>query len=83
MEQNKTTPFLTKNEKTNIIGVRASQICVPGCEIYVDAFKLGLTNPIDIALKEFEENKIPFVIRRPLSRCKSIFEDIKLNDLIH
>jgi DNA-directed RNA polymerase subunit K/omega len=81
MEQKKTTPFLTKNEKTNIIGIRASQICVPGCKIYVDA--TGLKNPIEIALKEFEENKIPFSINRPLSRHNGISEIRKLNDLIH
>jgi DNA-directed RNA polymerase subunit K/omega len=81
MEQKKTTPFLTKNEKTNIIGVRASQICIPGCKIYVDT--TGLKNPIEIALKEFEENKIPFSINRPLSRHKDIFEIRKINELIH
>ena len=80
-EQKKTTPFLTKNEKTNVIGIRASQICVPGCKIYVDV--AGLTNPIDIALKEFEENKIPFLISRPLSRKNGDFEKRQLNDLIH
>ena len=81
MDKSRTTPFLTKNEKTNIIGIRALQICEPGCKIYVDA--TGLTNPIDIALKEFEENKIPFSINRPLSRKKGIFEKKQLNELLH
>ena len=60
----KTIPILTKYEKTKILGLRAKQLN-NGAVPYV---KLN-SNVIDgylIALKELEEKKIPFIIRRPL-----------------
>ena len=60
----KTIPILTKYEKTKILGLRAKQLN-NGATPYV---KLN-SNVIDgylIALKELEQKKIPFIIRRPL-----------------
>jgi DNA-directed RNA polymerases I, II, and III subunit RPABC2 len=60
----KTIPILTKYEKTKILGLRAKQLN-NGALPYV---KLN-SNIIDgylIALKELEQKKIPFIIRRPL-----------------
>ena len=60
----KTIPILTKYEKTKILGLRAKQLN-NGAVPYV---KLS-SNVIDgylIALKELEQKKIPFIIRRPL-----------------
>ena len=60
----KTIPILTKYEKTKILGLRAKQLN-NGATPYV---KLN-SNIIDgylIALKELEQKKIPFIIRRPL-----------------
>ena len=60
----KTIPILTKYEKTKILGLRAKQLN-NGAVPFV---KLS-TNIIDgylIALKELEQKKIPFIIRRPL-----------------
>ena len=60
----KTIPILTKYEKTKILGLRAKQLN-NGAVPYV---KLN-SNVIDgylIALKELEQKKIPFIIRRPL-----------------
>ena len=60
----KTIPILTKYEKTKILGLRAKQLN-NGAIPYV---KLN-ANIIDgylIALKELEQKKIPFIIRRPL-----------------
>jgi len=60
----KTLPFLTKYEKARIIGERAKQLnsgAIPTIEIE--------SNIIDgylIALKEFEQKKIPFIVKRPL-----------------
>ena len=51
----------TKFEKVYIIGTRASQIS-NGAKPNVD---IGdLENPIDIAKKEYDEKKIPFILVR-------------------
>ena len=59
-----TIPFITRYEKARIIGERAKQIEYGATPmVKVDA------NVIDgylIALKEYEEKKIPFIIKRPL-----------------
>ena len=59
-----TIPFLTKYEKTRIIGERARQInlgAIPFIEVKPDIIDGYL-----IALEEFYEKKIPFIIKRPL-----------------
>lgn len=73
----KTLPFLSKYERTRILGERAKQIN-DGAKSFV------ITDPsiIDgylIALAELEQKKIPFIIRRPLSNGAS--EYWKLKDL--
>lgn len=63
-ELHKTIPILTKYEKTRILGERTKQIN-HGNKPFIDTDE----NVIDgylIALKELEEKKIPFIIRRPL-----------------
>ena len=60
----KTNPFITRYEKARILGERAKQINY-GARPMVDVDP----NVIDgylIAVKEFEEKKIPFIIKRPL-----------------
>ena len=52
---------LTKYEKTRIIGVRATQIA-GGAPSTVDIGKL--TDALKIAMKEFDEGKIPLIITR-------------------
>jgi DNA-directed RNA polymerase I, II, and III subunit RPABC2 len=60
----RTLPFLTKYEKARILGERAKQlnagavpmVTVP--EYIIDGYL--------IALQEFEEKKIPFIVKRPL-----------------
>ena len=60
----RTLPFLTKYEKARILGERAKQInsgAMPVIEVdntVIDGYL--------IALKELEEKKIPFIIKRPL-----------------
>lgn len=59
-----TIPFITRYEKARVLGERAKQIN-SGAKPLVDVDE----NVIDgylIALKEFEEKKIPFIIKRPL-----------------
>jgi DNA-directed RNA polymerase I, II, and III subunit RPABC2 len=60
----KTLPFITRYEKARILGERAKQINAGAKPMVVVD-----DNVIDgylIALKEFEEKKIPFIIKRPL-----------------
>jgi len=73
----RTLPFLTKYEKTRILGERAKQLN-SGAKAFIE------TNPtiIDgylIAHAELEQKKIPFIIRRPLNNGGS--EYWKLSDL--
>jgi DNA-directed RNA polymerase I, II, and III subunit RPABC2 len=59
-----TLPFVTKYEKARILGERAKQLNA-GAQSFVEVDD----NVIDgylIALKEFEEKKVPFIIKRPL-----------------
>lgn len=59
-----TLPFLTKYEKADILGKRAAQIN-EGAPLFVEVDPSIIDGSL-IALKEFEEKKIPFIIQRPL-----------------
>ena len=73
----KTVPILTKYEKARIIGVRASQIN-SGANIMVKPHKPTFDGYL-IAEQELAENKIPFIIKRPLPNGNC--EYWKLQDL--
>jgi len=60
----KTSTFITKYEKARIIGERAKQLN-SGAQPFVK-IDASLIDGYLIALKEFEEKKIPFIIQRPL-----------------
>jgi DNA-directed RNA polymerase I, II, and III subunit RPABC2 len=60
----KTIPFITKYERARIIGARAEELDA-GCEAYVPLDET-IINGKTIALMEFEQKKIPFIIARPL-----------------
>jgi hypothetical protein len=60
----KTIPFITRYEKARILGERAKQIN-SGAKPFVD-LEPNVIDGYVIALKEFEEKKIPFIIKRPL-----------------
>lgn len=74
----KTSPFLTKYEKTRILSERTQQLA-NGSLSY-------LKNPeayntiYEIALMELEQKKLPFIIKRPLSNSIEMWklEDLKL-----
>lgn len=73
----KTNQNLTKYEKTRVLAERTSQI-ENGSVIYIDnpeKYKI----PYEIALKELELKKIPFIIKRPYGNT---FEYWKLEDLV-
>jgi DNA-directed RNA polymerase I, II, and III subunit RPABC2 len=59
-----TLPFITRYEKAKILGERAKQINA-GAPIFVEVDPSVIDGYL-IALKEFEEKKIPFIIKRPL-----------------
>jgi DNA-directed RNA polymerase I, II, and III subunit RPABC2 len=64
-----TFPFLTRYEKARILGERAAQIN-SGAKPFVEVDARTIDGYL-IALREYEEKKIPFIIRRPLPNGKS------------
>jgi len=73
----KTIPFMTKFEKARILGQRAKQLDA-GALPFVKVDKSVIDGYL-IALKELEEKKIPFIIKRPLPN--GAFEYWNVNDL--
>ena len=73
----RTIPILTKYEKARILGERAKQLN-SGATPFIEV-EPSLIDGYLIALKEFDEKKIPFIIKRPLPNGGC--EYWKLNDL--
>lgn len=73
----KTLPFLTKYEKTRVIGMRANQIN-NGAPVFIKVPE-NIIDGYIIAEMELKEKKIPFIIRRPLNNGG--FEYWNLRDL--
>ncbi|KAI8907877.1 RNA polymerase, subunit omega/K/RPB6 [Gorgonomyces haynaldii] len=76
-EQRMSTPYMTKYEKARILGTRALQISM-NAPVMVDL--LGETDPLQIALKELRERKIPLMIRRYMP--DGCWEDWTVDELI-
>ncbi|PSN69975.1 RNA polymerase Rpb6 [Corynespora cassiicola Philippines] len=62
-DQRTTTPYMTKYERARVLGTRALQIS-GNAPVLIDVE--GMTDPLQIALKELREKKIPLVVRRYL-----------------
>ena len=60
-----TAPFLTKYEKTRVIGTRAEQI-ERGAPPFIKDLDENIIHGRTIAIQEFEKKLIPFIIARPL-----------------
>ena len=60
----KTLPFVSKFEKARILGVRAKQIN-SGAAVMIDVPE-HVIDGYTIALLEYEQKKIPFIVKRPL-----------------
>jgi DNA-directed RNA polymerase subunit K/omega len=60
----KTAPFITKYEKARIIGSRAEQI-ERGAKPFVEV-EANIINARTIAMMEYDQKIIPFIIARPL-----------------
>ena len=69
--------FLTKFERSKIIGTRMEQLA-RGAIPFVNVS--GLTNIKQIALKELHEKKTPFIVSRTMPNGKR--EYFKLSDMI-
>ena len=80
IKQKITDPCLTKYEKTKILAERTQQI-EDGSILYIPLTD-KLTTAYSIALEEFKQKKIPFIVCRPLPNSSG-FEYWKLNDLIY
>ena len=61
----KTIPFLTKYEKTRVLGQRAKQINA-GAKPLLDTIPANVIDGYLIAKLELAQKKIPFIIKRPL-----------------
>ena len=72
----KTSPVITKYEKCRVLSERAGQIN-SGSHIYLSNYE-NFKNAYDIAVKEYDEKRIPFIIKRPYGNS---FEYWKLKDL--
>lgn len=73
-----TKPYLTKYEKTRIIGIRAQQIAHGSLPMV--GFDISKKpDPVDIATLELREKKTPLILRRKLPGGK--YEDWKINEL--
>ena len=76
-EVKKTSPFLTKFEKAKLIGTRAEMISA-GSPALVTVPE-GVTSAYDIAIIEFNQKKIPLMIKRFLANGDC--EYVRLEDL--
>lgn len=62
-EKRTTTPYMTKYERARVLGTRALQISM-NAPVLVDLE--GETDPLQLAIKELKEKRIPLVVRRYL-----------------
>lgn len=77
-DQRSTTPYMTKYERARILGTRALQISM-NAPVLVDLE--GETDPLQIAIKELSQQKVPLVVRRYLP--DGSFEDWGCDELIN
>ena len=77
IEDRITTPYMTKYERARILGTRALQISM-NAPVMVELE--GETDPLQIALKELRQRKIPITVRRFLP--DGSYEDWTVDELI-
>ena len=74
--EKKTSPYLTKYERTQVIALRAQQLNMGA----IPTINVGnLKKTVDIAEKELEERTLPLMIKRPLPN--GTYEIWKLDEL--
>ena len=67
---------ITKYEYTKVIGIRAQELA-NGSPPFIDV--TGMHEVIDIAEEEFKQDKIPYILRRPMPNGE--YEYFRLNEL--
>ena len=72
-----TTPYMTKYERARVLGTRALQISM-NAPVLVDLE--GETDPLQIAIKELNQKKIPLIVRRYLP--DGCYEDWTCEELL-
>eukprot|EP00244_Chara_vulgaris_P014952 TRINITY_DN975_c1_g1_i4.p2 TRINITY_DN975_c1_g1~~TRINITY_DN975_c1_g1_i4.p2 ORF type:complete len:143 (-),score=32.60 TRINITY_DN975_c1_g1_i4:618-1046(-) len=72
-----TTKYMTKYERARVLGTRALQISM-NAPVMVELE--GETDPLEIAMKELRQRRIPFTIRRYMP--DGSFEDWGVDELI-
>eukprot|EP00798_Chlamydomonas_sp_ICE-L_P019648 gene19648-26334_t len=77
---NVSVPFLTRFEKTTLLGVRLQQLCKGALSVLKDDELTGLTKLDDIAERELKLRKIPLMIVRTLPNNEK--ELWKIEDLL-
>ncbi|KAL4987059.1 RNA polymerase, subunit omega/K/RPB6 [Aspergillus falconensis] len=76
-DQRTTTPYMTKYERARVLGTRALQISL-NAPVLVDLE--GETDPLQIAMKELAQKKIPLIVRRYLP--DGTYEDWSCEELL-
>mmetsp|Transcript_5528 Transcript_5528/g.7166 ORF Transcript_5528/g.7166 Transcript_5528/m.7166 type:complete len:130 (+) Transcript_5528:68-457(+) len=77
-DQRTTSKFMTKYERARILGVRALQISM-NAPVMVELEPTD-TDPLQIAMKELRQKKIPIIIRRYLPHGD--YEDWSVDELL-
>ena len=75
----KTSPYITKFEYTKLLSIR-TQMIARGSPILIELTE-KISDPYQIALLEYKNNKCPLLVRRYYPNGK--YEDIKNQDLIN
>ncbi|PKY04873.1 DNA-directed RNA polymerase I, II, and III subunit Rpb6 [Aspergillus campestris IBT 28561] len=76
-DERTTTPYMTKYERARVLGTRALQISM-NAPVLVDLE--GETDPLQIAIKELNQKKIPLIVRRYLP--DGYYEDWTCEELL-
>ncbi|KAJ3015905.1 DNA-directed RNA polymerases I II and III subunit RPABC2 [Thoreauomyces humboldtii] len=76
-DQRLTTPYMTKYEKARVLGTRALQVSM-NAPVMVDLN--GESDPLQIAMKELRERRIPLMVRRYMP--DGSWEDWAVDELI-
>jgi DNA-directed RNA polymerase I, II, and III subunit RPABC2 len=74
----RSVPYVTQFEQTKIIGFRSNQLS-NGAKPFVQVPK-HITDIVDIARLEFEQRRLPYIIKRPMP--DGTYEYWRLSDLM-
>ncbi len=77
-EHHRTYPFLTRYERTRIIGQRANELSL-GARAYIQVPE-HVTDVREIARLELEQKRLPYIVKRPLPNGQ--YEYWRLSDLM-